>query len=251
MPEGDAVRRTARRLDAALTGQVLTRTDLRVPAFATVDLSRGEVVGTRSRGKHLLTRIDHESGRWTLHTHLRMDGSWRVLRPGQRWPKPAYQARAVLSTASVQAVGFLLGEVDLWRRSEEETRLAYLGPDLLGPDWDEPEALRRLLAAPEEPVFEALRDQRKLAGVGTIYAAEALYVTGVHPLTPVGSVPDLERLVRRTRQMLDAEWSRTGRMWVYGRKACRRCGTTVQVLRVGPPGQERPAYLCPACQPER
>ncbi|MFI2708463.1 DNA-formamidopyrimidine glycosylase family protein, partial [Nocardioides sp. CER28] len=73
MPEGDAVLRTARRLDRALTGGVLTRTDVRVPRYATVDLAGQPVTGTVTRGKHLLTRIGAD---WTLHTHLKMDGSW-------------------------------------------------------------------------------------------------------------------------------------------------------------------------------
>jgi len=249
VPEGDAVRRTAARLDRALTGGVLTRTDLRVPQLATVDLVGGTVAGTLARGKHLLTRIDHDTGAWTLHTHLRMDGSWRVVEPGRRRPGPAHQVRVVLATERAEAVGLMLGEVDLWRRGEEDAQLAHLGPDLLAPDWDEPAALARLLAAPEVPAFEALRDQRKVAGIGTIYAAETLFLTGRHPLTPIGDLPDLPRLLRRTRQLMQAEWARSRQLWVYGRKACRRCGTTTTVLRVGPPGQERPAYLCPSCQP--
>ena len=86
MPEGDAVLRTAQRLDRALTGQVLTRSDIRVPRYATADLTGQAVAGTVARGKHLLTRIGAD---WTLHTHLKMDGSWATLSPGQRWPKPA------------------------------------------------------------------------------------------------------------------------------------------------------------------
>jgi endonuclease-8 len=55
-------------------------------------------------------------------------------------------------------------------------------------------------------------------------------------------------MLRRTRELLDKEWAMSGRAWVYGRRACRRCGGTVTVLQVGPPGQERPAYLCANCQ---
>lgn len=251
MPEGDAVLRTARLLDRGLSGQTLVRTDFRVPQHATVDLSGGDVVATVARGKHLLTRIDHGSGRWTLHTHLKMDGSWRVLRAGQRWPKPGHLARVVLETEAAAAVGFQLGLVELIPRDREQSLLAHLGPDLLGPDWDIDEALRRLATDADRPVFEALRDQRNLAGIGTIYAAETQFLGGVHPLTPVGAVPDLRRLVARARELLRADWSTKGRMWVYGRRDCRRCGGEVDKLMIGPPGQERPAYVCPACQPMR
>lgn len=248
MPEGDAVRRTAQRLDRALQDRVLTRSDFRVPRLATVDLAGQQHHGTRSRGKHLLTRI----GELTLHTHLKMDGSWRIATPGGRLPGPTHQVRVVLGAGDVTAVGLQLGVVELWPTSEEAERLAYLGPDLLGPDWDLDEALRRLRTDPERDLFEALRDQRNLAGIGTIYAAETAFLGGVHPLAPVSAVRDLPRMLERTRQMLDQEWSRSRRMWVYGRarQPCRRCHTTVRVAKVGPPGRERPAYWCPSCQPE-
>ncbi|MEX0429200.1 DNA-formamidopyrimidine glycosylase family protein [Nocardioides sp. DS6] len=248
MPEGDAVRRTARQLDRGLSGQDLLRSDFRVPALATVDLAGGTVVATVPRGKHLLTRIDHETGAWTLHTHLTMEGSWRVMPSGRRWPKPGHQARVVLRTPTTEAVGFLLGTVELVRRDREREILAHLGPDLLGRDWDEDEALRRLGSQPDRPLFDALRDQRNLAGIGTIYAAETCFLAGVHPLRTVREAPDLPRMLRRTRELMSADWSLSGRLWVYGRRACRRCGSTVTVLRVGPPGQERPAYLCENCQ---
>jgi endonuclease-8 len=248
VPEGDAVRRAARQLDRALSGDVLTRTDFRVPQHATADLAGATVVETVSRGKHLLTRIDDD---WTLHTHLKMEGSWRIHEPGQHWSRPAHQARVVLETSQKVAVGFSLGIVELLPRDREHKAVGHLGPDLLGPDWDEAEALRRLLREPERPVFEALRDQTLLAGIGTIYAAEVGFVTGVAPATPVGAVPDLPRMLRRVRQMLDQEWSRSRRLWVYRERLCRRCGTQVRVDPFGPPGQERSAYWCPSCQPLR
>ena len=257
MPEGDTVWRTARHLDRALTGQVLTRTDFRVPAYATVDLAGRTVEGTRSRGKHLLTRIGDEH---TLHTHLKMEGSWHLYRPGTSWQRPAHQVRVVLTTAEWVAVGFSLGITELVARSEEEDLLGHLGPDLLGPDWDEQEALARLMADPARAVAEAILDQRNLAGVGNMYKSELCFLAGVHPWTPVGEVPDLPRLVRRARQVLEAnkervEQTTTGdlrrnrRLWVYrrDRETCRRCGT-----RISQSEQDgRGTYWCPTCQPER
>jgi endonuclease-8 len=264
VPEGDTVYRAARLLDRSLSGQVLTRTDFRVPQHATVDLSGATVVETVSRGKHLLTRIDAGPGGepWTLHTHLKMEGAWRVLDHSRRWPRPAHQARVVLETDRRVAVGFSLGVVELFPRALEVDAVGHLGPDLLGPDWDEAEALRRLLEDPTRPIGEALLDQSRLAGIGNMYMAELCFVSGVHPRTPVGAVGGLTRLVRRGKQMLElnkerAVQSTTGdlrerqRMWVYRRdkSPCRRCGTPIRVAMVGPPGRERASYWCPRCQP--
>ncbi len=262
MPEGDTVFRAARLLDRALTGHVLTRTDFRVPQHATADLSGGTVVGTVSRGKHLLTRVDAGEERWTLHTHLKMEGAWRVLGRDQRWPRPAHQARVVLTTADKAAVGFSLGIVELVDRADEQSVVGHLGPDLLGPDWDADEAVRRLSAEPGRPLREALLDQRNLAGLGNMYAAELCFIAGIHPETPVERVPDLRRLVVRAQQVLAlnkerAFQSTTGnlrereRLWVYrrDRSPCRRCGTPVVVEMQGPAGRDRASYWCPSCQP--
>jgi hypothetical protein len=162
VPEGDAVWRTARKLHQALSGHTLTRTDFRVPAIATVDLAGGTVVETVSRGKHLLTRVDHDQ-KWTLHTHLKMEGSWRIYEPGERWGKAGHHARVVLDTGEKVGVGFQLGIVELVLREHEDQVVGHLGPDLLGPDWDEHEAVRRLTADPDRPLGEALLDQRNLA----------------------------------------------------------------------------------------
>ena len=262
MPEGDTVYRAARLLDRKLSGQVVVRSDFRVPQHATADLSGATVAGTVSRGKHLLTRIDDEDQQWTLHTHLKMEGAWRVYEPGGRWRRPAHQARVVLVTERAEAVGFSLGIVELLPRDREVDAVGHLGPDLLGPDWDEAEALHRLAEDPDRPLREALLDQTRLAGIGNMYAAELCFTSGVHPQTPVGDVPDLTRLVRRARQMLDvnkerAVQSTTGdlrereRMWVYrrDRSPCRRCRTPIEVGTVGPAGRERATYWCPSCQP--
>jgi endonuclease-8 len=169
----------------------------------------------------------------------------------------------VLTTRTTTAVGFSLGIVELVDRSDEDALIAHLGPDLLGPDWDPDEAVRRLLADPDRPIREALLDQRNLAGIGNMYAAELCFVGGVHPSTPVAAVGDLRRLVQRAHQMLELNKQRpvqstTGslrereRMWVYrrDRAACRRCGTPVAVDMQGPAGRERASYWCPSCQPQ-
>ncbi len=262
MPEGDTVYRAARQLHSALSGATLVRADLRVPQHATADLVGAQVLETVPRGKHLLTRLARDDDRWTLHTHLKMEGIWRVYRDGRRWDRPAHQARVVLEVPGVAAVGFSLGIVALIHTADESSAVGHLGPDLLGPDWDAEEALRRLRATPERGIKEALLDQRNLAGIGNVFAAELLFLAGAHPLTPTGDVAALPRLVHRSRQALELNKDRTTRtltgnlrapLWVYGRDGapCRRCRTRILTGEHGPVGQERVSYWCPHCQPDR
>ncbi len=191
-----------------------------------------------------------------------MEGAWRVFTDGRRWNRPAHQARAVLAVAGAEAVGFSLGFVRLLHTADEAAAVGHLGPDLLGPDWDPDEARRRLLATPEKSVYEAVLEQRNLAGIGNVFAAELLFVSGLHPATPVGDVDALGRVVHRARQMLEANKDRTTRtttgnprdpLWVYGRDGspCKRCRTPIRTAPRGPIGRERTSYWCPHCQPDR
>lgn len=258
MPEGDNVWRTARMLHAALAGQQLTRCDIRVPRFATTDLTGERVDNVVSRGKHLLIRV----GAWTIHTHLMMDGMWHVYPQGGRWKRPAFTARCVLETAESVAVGFDLGFLRVIPRTGEQDAVGHLGPDLLGPDWDAETARRRLTADRDRPVGLALLDQRNLAGIGNIYRCELCFLAGVHPRTPVHQVPDIPRLVDRAWRLLNANRdggrrvttgnARGEALWVYGRagRPCLRCGTTVAREELGDNELElRPVYFCPHCQP--
>jgi endonuclease VIII len=257
MPEGDVVWYTARRLHAALAGRALTRSDFRVPRLATADLTGDVVTETASRGKHLLTRT--RSG-LTVHTHLRMDGTWRV-RPAVEPIKDSHRIRLVLANDDWQAVGYQLGVVELIRTRDEPRITGHLGPDLLGPDWDCAEAVRRMSAQPDRPIGEALLDQRNLAGIGNLYAAEMLFLRGVNPWRPVGDVADLDALVELGRRLLEANKARIGQVttgertpgrqyWVYGRRGqpCRRCGSRIRWRQQGAAGEERIRFWCPACQ---
>lgn len=257
MPEGDTIYRAARRLDRELTGQVIASSDFRIPSLATSDLSGMTVTGTVSRGKHLLTRFD---GGVTLHSHLKMDGSWSVHPVDTRWRKPWHTARVVLRTPATEAVGFQV-VLDLVRSERETDLVGHLGPDLLGPDWDAELALANLRAEPSAPVGEALLEQRNLAGIGNVFKVELCFLARVDPLTPVGAVPDLPALVAKAKQLLEVNKDRSTRittsdrrrgyqLWVYGRRGpCLRCGTPISKADQGPPGQERPTYWCPTCQP--
>ncbi len=258
MPEGDTVYLAARTLDAAIRGATLTRSDFRVPRFATVDLSGETVHGVASRGKHLLIR----AGAVSIHSHLKMEGSWHLYRHGTRWRRPAFQARAVLHTADWQAIGFELGLLEIFPVEREAEVLGYLGPDLLGDDWDAEEALRRLSAHPERPIAVALGDQRNLAGLGNVYVNEVCFLRGVLPTRPTGEVNDLPGLIGLGHRLINANSDRTVRvttgnprrgshLWVYARagEPCRRCGTRIRHGQLGRNELElRDTYWCPACQ---
>lgn len=259
MPEGDTIWHTARRLDDAFAGTALVLFDLRVPRYATADL-RGHVVhGAASRGKHLLIRIDPG---YTLHSHLGMDGSWRVRSATGRPPGlRAAGVRAVLANDEHLAVGSELAQLNLVRTDDEPTLVGHLGPDLLGDDWDPVEAVRRLFADPDRSIAEALLDQRNLAGIGNVYQAELLFLRGIRPETPTRAAGDLDRMVRLARELLRTNRNHPGHIttgdrrpgrqhWVYGRAGlpCRRCGTLIQRGQLGVPGGERTTFWCPHCQ---
>ena len=131
----------------------------------------------------------------TIHSHLKMEGSWQVYAPGGRWRKPGHTARCVLRTATADVVGFSLGILEVIPTPDESRVVGHLGPDLLGPGWDAEEAVRRLRAAPDTPIGVALLDQRNLAGIGNIYRCEACFLAGVHPAAPVSAVPDLATML--------------------------------------------------------
>ena len=257
MPEGDVVWYTARQLHEALAGRVLTRSDFRVPRYATVSLTGQQVTEATARGKHLLIRT---SGGLSIHTHLKMDGFWRV-RPATTPLSESYKVRLLLANEDWQAAGYLLGITEVLPTPEEQRVTGHLGPDLLGPDWDADEAVRRLSQRLERPIGEALLDQKNLAGVGTVYAAEMLFLRGINPWRPVGEVQELHALVELGQRLLDFNKMRLGHVttgdtrrgqenWAYGRagRPCRRCGTPIRRGEQGPPGQERLRFWCPNCQ---
>ncbi len=261
MPEGDTVWHAAKRLREALAGRVLTRSDFRVPRYATTDLTGRRVTESLSRGKHLLTRVE---GGVTVHTHLKMEGAWRVRPAAARLPE-GHRARLILANEQWQAVGYQLGVVEVLATGQEEAVVGHLGPDLLGPGWDEAgvgEAVRRLLADPGRPAAEALLDQRNLAGIGNVYQCELLFLRGVSPWRPVGEISDPAAMVRLAHRMLDANKDRIGHIttgsrrrgeehWVYGRggRRCRRCGTLIQRAAGGSDPEARITFWCPHCQP--
>jgi endonuclease-8 len=260
VPEGDVLRLTAARLTAALRGLPLVRAELRWPSVGAADLTGATVLETIAYGKHLLTRLD--DGR-TLHTHLRMDGHWRVHRTGSREASARNPAiRAVLATEAWTATGWHLGMLDLLRTHDEQRILAGLGPDVLGSDFPStglPEAVARLVREPDRPLCAALLDQRTVAGLGTIWMAESLFARRLFPWTPTGTLTEQEGhdLLRTARRLMERSVA-VGRArgpgametHVHGRagRSCHRCGTPISVGSANEKPYERPVFWCPTCQ---
>ena len=254
MPEGDTVFRTAAALRDALVGRTLTRCDIRVPQHATVDLTGHRVDEVLSRGKHLFIRV----GPASIHSHLKMDGSWRIMRRGT---PQSHKTRILLEADGIAAAGIDLGVLEILDRACDLDAVTHLGPDLLGDDWDPQRAATNLAGDRDRPIADTLLDQRVMAGVGNVYCNELCFIFGRLPTSAVGTLNDPLRVATRAREMLWSNRLRTARtttgntrsgqrLWVYGRagEPCRRCGTSIlrAVPAEGP--AERLSYWCPSCQ---
>ncbi|TRY19693.1 Fpg/Nei family DNA glycosylase [Tessaracoccus rhinocerotis] len=284
MPEGDSVYQLARRLEP-LTGRTVTGWDARTPALATTDATGAVVRRVWPWGKHLFWELATPEGSDILHTHLKMEGHWRIHPAGTRWSEPAHTARIVVRVSGatdgapeVELVGHSLGLVELWPAAQYPARTAHLGPDPLGPDWDSPgrwprpgrdEAVARLAALRATTIGEALLDQRVLAGLGTIYRAETCFLSGIHPASDVGRL-DPEQVVDLAARLLQFNHDRPVRVftgnerrgantWVHGRthRPCHRCGAAIRQAELGGAhsvadpkvDQQRAIWWCPNCQP--
>jgi endonuclease VIII len=261
MPEGDTVWRTAHRLNAALAGEPLTMADLRWPTLATAELSGDTTLEVVSHGKHILQRL---SSGLTLHSHLRMEGQWRVERTEDLAPRHLAHPdlRAAVGTQRWTALGMRLGMLDLLPTARERDVIGHLGPDLLGPDWDAETAVANLAQA-DAPIGAAVLDQTNLAGIGTLWAAEVLFLERVGPWQRTSELDEgrIAAIVARAHTLMDAArhhamQAPTGirrkgeTTFVHGRsgRPCRRCGTIIRVAQVGPPLRQRTIFYCPACQ---
>ena len=273
MPEGDTIYRAAQALHRALAGRLVTRFESVYPAVTRVSEDHPVIGRTiesvSSRGKHLLIAF---SGDLILRTHMRMNGSWHLYRPGVRWQRPARDMRVLVGTAEAIAVGFNVPVAELLTAGElaRHRELRALGPDWLGGSFDRAEVIRRMRSARSGAIGDLLLDQRVAAGIGNVLKSEILYLSGIHPFTPVMALQnsDLERLVDVAREQLAANviprartlspvtGRRTTRsmdpnrkLWVYGRagKPCRRCAAAIDARKTGP--DARITFWCPVCQP--
>jgi endonuclease-8 len=265
MPEGDTIFRAAGTLHRALAGAPIVRFESVFPALTRVHeeapLTGRTVESVRSVGKHILMRF---SGGLILRTHMRMNGSWHIYRPGERWRRSRQDMRVLVASHEFEAVGFnipvaeFLGERDLARHDE----LCRLGPDVLSDTFEEAEAIRRIRAQGSAPIADVLLNQRVIAGLGNVYKSEVLFMCGIHPFAPVRTLDDaaMTRLVDTAHRLLQANVTgelppmttyagfrrTTGRdnprerLWVYGRSRlpCRKCGTSIQARKHGPDCQK-------------
>ena len=247
MPEGDTAYRAAHHLARSLTGRTIDRFELRVPKFAQFDLTGEKIIGADARGKHILLRIgDH-----TVHSHLGMDGSWRLVPPGSSGGRlgssggrlgssggrlgssgdlrgrpahaggarggpttawpAAHRIRAIIGTDAVIALGIDLAKLECWPTADEPQRLGWLGPDLLATEPDLAEARRRILSQPDRSITAALLDQRNVAGLGNEYVTEMCFLRGVLPSRTVAEISDIDEWLTLGRQLMLANRDRVER----------------------------------------
>jgi endonuclease VIII len=275
MPEGDTIFRAARALHRALAGQTVIAFDSQLPALSRIHedapLTGRTIERVTAAGKHLLM---HFSGDLVLRTHMRMNGSWHIYRPGERWQRARRDMRILISTETFEAVGFNIpvAEFTSSRALSRHNELRRLGPDLLSDEFRTSEAVQRIRERGTTPIADALLNQRVVAGLGNVYKSEVLFMCRVNPFTLVRDVGDdkLAAIVDTAQQVLRANVSEAlapmttysgfrkttrrasprERLWVYGRARlpCRRCGTPVRIRKQGL--DARLTYWCPECQPE-
>lgn len=276
MPELPEAETIVRGLRDAVVGETIARAEvlkpdiLREPKRAFWPKVRNrEIVAVDRRAKNVLIRL--EEGR-VIAVNLGMTG--RLLpfdeppRGRRRPTHPAVRFRFESGGLLVFDDVRRFGTVECLTDEEWCTRSDRMGPEPLDPDFTADD-LHRGLAASRSPIRSWLLDQRRIAGVGNIYAAEALFLAGIHPRRPARSVDadEAEALHGAIRRVLDAAIRAGGTtirdyrtaagdeggfapsLYVYGREAepCRRCGSIVERVVFG----NRSAFFCPTCQPPK
>ncbi|MBN8868955.1 MAG: Fpg/Nei family DNA glycosylase [Solirubrobacterales bacterium] len=253
MAEGDSLVRIARRLDPAILEQRILaasapnpRSSIRTHARR---LEGRRVERIETRGKHLLIHLDDGL---TIHSHLGMNGSWRVD-DGRGFGKPERAAWLLLETDDARVAQFGGTTLRLVRTAElaRDPRLARLGPDILAPDFDPEVAAARLRASPEE-IGVALLDQAVVCGIGNIFKSESCFEAGLDPWRPAASLTENEagRLIEiARRQMLDAVETgrRPGQVYKKAGRPCPRC-RRAGIRSRGQGDDNRTTYWCPNCQ---
>jgi endonuclease VIII len=259
VPEGDTIHYAANRIRPVLAGHVPDQLRTPHPRFARdrweEKLAGRAVESVDAHGKHLFLRFE---GGLTIHSHLRMTGSWRVLTRGRRWPRSPRAAWLVARRGDDEVVQFNGPVLELMTagRARFDQRLAALGPDILAPELDAERFLRRLRDDdPTRPIGDALLEQRTIAGIGNLWKAEGCFAARIDPWRPLGQVSDDEALaiVRATRPRMQRsalDGNQTRFKTIYGRAGlpCPRCGPPALIAVRGQGDANRSTYWCPRCQ---
>lgn len=278
MPELPEVETLRRSLAVCLEGQVIAGLRIIQPSVLLPDardyaciLPGQEIVGFGRRGKYLLLELSHGQ---QLVIHLRMTGRllWYV-----EGAAPALHTHVVLDFQSGGQLHFQdVRRFGRWWLTEGRdlagipglAGLAGLGPEPIDEDFSAQMLAQRLARRPKAKIKNALLDQQVVAGLGNIYVDEALFIAGIHPLRPAGSLTDgeMEKLAAACRQVLLAGIVNRGTSFrdyvdaldqmgdnqkylqVYQREGqpCRRCGGEIRRIKVA----GRSSFFCPDCQKE-
>lgn len=257
MPEGDTIWRAARGIAESLRGRMIERAGSSAGPAVASRVEGATLDDVETRGKHLLLYLSNGT---VVHTHLGMQGRWRVNRArrpmsvasagGVLEPKwlfvEAGETRAVCEHAAV--IEALAG-----RDLHLHPVLRGLGPDVLVPsDLDPAKTVARARLSPTATIGELLLDQRVVAGIGNIYRCETLFVCGADPATPTDRIDDggLRRIIDTASRLMMSNLERRSAQWVYKRGGlpCKRCGTRILSARLGVE-KPRTVYWCPHCQP--
>jgi endonuclease VIII len=260
MPEGDTIHYAANRIRPVLEGRVPDA--IRTPPGGRGSVGRERwpqrlagrpVTEVSAHGKHLFLRFGDDL---TIHSHLRMTGSWRVHPEGARWARSPRRAWLVLSKDGVDVVQFDGPVLELLTETRRrfDLRLRALGPDIVAETFDEAAFLRRLREDdPTRGIGDALLDQRTIAGIGNVWKAEGCWLAGIDPWRPAGTVSDEEalRIVAATRPRMqesarDGNQTRHRKIYNNAGRPCPRCGTRIQGRGQG--DDNRTTYWCPGCQ---
>lgn len=235
MPEGDTIFRAARTLNRALAGRAVVRFESVFPALTRVHedspITGRTIESVTAAGKHVLMRF---AGGLVLRTHMRMNGSWHIYRPGEKWLRPRRDMRVVVATDAFEAVGFNVPVAEFLSSAgappqtparslagtptpraapshavpslERQLDLRLMGPDLLGESFDADEAIRRFRERPAMAIADALLNQRVVAGAGNVYKSEVLFLCRVDPFLRVDRVTDeqLGAILETARKHLKA-----------------------------------------------
>ncbi len=257
MPEGDTIHHAAGLIGSVLEGRVPERIVAPQPRHRLdrwPERLAGRVLrSVDAHGKHLFLRFE---GDLTLHSHLRMTGSWAVVPEGREWRRSRRRAWLILARPGWEVVQFDGPVLELMRdaRTRSDPRLAGLGPDVIGAHFDQEKFLRRLREQdPTRPIGDALLDQRVVAGIGNLWKAESCFAAGVDPWRPTSEISDERALAviafaRREMAVSAREGFSARPRAVYRRagRPCPRCGT--EVRRQGQWENNRLTFWCPRCQ---